>query len=395
MTSTFDLLSPTEAGERLRVAREAANVTQAAAAEAAGMARTTLVAVEKGQRRVRIDELQRLAQCYGTSVNALFRQGAVQIDLLPKFRRLPDGTDTSIGRAARLLTELTQAEVELENLLGIAHFRNDPPHRPILAGEVRVQAEQDALELRQWLGLGLGPVTDIVALLELQLGVRVFVCDLGDSRISGMFAYDDAVGAVIMLNRKHRPERRAQTAAHELGHLVSTRGAPEVLLDGSAEQSKDERYAASFARSFLTPRRAIAQKFREITAGSSRLTRRHVIMLAHFFCVSREALVRRLEEVGLVRTGTWDWFEAHNGITDHQVREVLGDAAHPEGLGSMPDRPASMRLGLMAAEVWRKDLLSEGQLARLLRMDRVSLRTMIDTFIEEQEDADGALVLAD
>ena len=393
MTSTSDLPSPTDTGERLRIAREAANVTQADAAAAAGMARTTLVAVEKGQRRVRIDELQLLAQCYGTSVNALFRQGAVQIDLLPKFRRLLEGTDTAIGRAARRLTELAQAEIELENVLGIAHFRNDPPHWPILAGDVRVQAEQDALELRHWLGLGLAPVTDIVALLELQLGVRVFVCDLCDNRISGMFAYDETVGAVIMLNRKQRLERRTQTAAHELGHFVSTRGAPEVLLEGSSEQSRDERYAASFARSFLTPRRAIAQKFREITAGSSRLTRRHVIVLAHFFCVSREALVRRLEETGLVRTGTWDWFETHGGITDQQMRDVLGEAARIEWVMPAAERPASMRLGLMAAEAWRKDLLSEGQLARLLKMDRPSLRAMIDEFNEEQADADGALVL--
>ena len=118
-------------------------------------------------------------------------------------------------------------------------------------------------------------------------------------------------------------------------------------------------------------------------------------MLAHYFGVSRESLVRRLEEVGLVRTGTWDWFEAHGGITDQQARDVLGDAVRAEGLGPTADRPASMRLGLMAAEVWRKDLLSEGQLARLLRLDRVSLRTMIDAFDDEQADADGALVLAD
>ena len=49
-------ISSEELGERLRIAREAARVTQADAAEAINVARTTLVAMEQGQRRVRIDE---------------------------------------------------------------------------------------------------------------------------------------------------------------------------------------------------------------------------------------------------------------------------------------------------------------------------------------------------
>lgn len=393
MSSPLEAMSPVEIGERLRVAREAAGIIQAAAAQAADFARTTLVAIEKGQRRVRIDELQRLAQCYGTSVNAIFRQEATQVDLLPKFRRLPDSTETRIADAAKLLTNLTRAEVELENLLGVRHARNDPPHRPILAGDVRAQAEQDALEVRQWLGLGLGPITDLVSLLELQLGVRVFVRRL-DSRISGLFAYDEMVGACMLLNANHRRERRAQTAAHELGHLISTRGEPEVLLEGTPEHSREERYAAAFGRAFLTPRRAVAQKFQELTAGGSRLTRRHVILLAHLFGVSREAMVRRLEELGLARSGTWDWFQDRGGITDQQARDVLGDVAVPDDR-QQAERAASARLGLMAAEAWRQELLSEGQLARLLQLDRVALRELLDTFSEEQADADGALVSGD
>ena len=64
------------------------------------------------------------------------------------------------------------------------------------------------------------------------------------------------------------------------------------------------------------------QKFAEVTAGSDRMTRRHVIVLAHFFGVSREAMVRRLEELSLVKPGTWDWFGANGGITDEQARQA-------------------------------------------------------------------------
>ena len=48
-------------GERLRTARFGVNMTQDAAAASLGMARTTLVAIEKGQRPVRPDETLALA----------------------------------------------------------------------------------------------------------------------------------------------------------------------------------------------------------------------------------------------------------------------------------------------------------------------------------------------
>ncbi len=392
MSTLLDGLAASELGERLRVAREAANVTQAAAAEAARMARTTLVAIEKGQRRVRIDELQLLARCLGTSVNALLRQEAIQVDLVPKFRKLPGSGESSVEKAARLLTDLAKAEVELEALLGVHRVRNYPQQRPVLPGNVQAQAEQDALEVRQWLGLGLGPIADMVTLLQLQLGVRVFVRKL-ENRISGLFAFEDSVGACMLLNANHRRERRTQTAAHELGHLVSTRGEPEILLEDTPEQTREERYASAFARGFLTPARAVTQGFQEITAGSSHLTRRHVIVLAHAFGVSREAIVRRLEELKLTKPGMWDWFQDHGGITDQQARQVLGDLSRPDDLRAEAIRPTSLRLCLLAGEAWKRGLLSEGQLARLLHLDRVELRGILDEFGEEHLEADEALAL--
>ena len=87
--------------------------------------------------------------------------------------------------------------------------RNYPPERPILPGDVRAQAEHDAMELRQALGLGIRPVPDIVTLLELELGVRVFIRKL-DSRISGLFVYDETLGPCVML--ECQPSARAADA---------------------------------------------------------------------------------------------------------------------------------------------------------------------------------------
>jgi Zn-dependent peptidase ImmA (M78 family)/DNA-binding XRE family transcriptional regulator len=387
VTNSASVIDPVELGERLRLARDAAKVTQAQAAGAIGAVRTTLVAIEQGARRPRIDELQTLAGLYGTTVNALLRRESVSIDLRPRFRRTQDG-GSKIEEVSALLTDLVKAEVELENILGVTRSRSEPPERPILPGNVLAQAEEDAFELRQWLGIGDAPVHDVVSMLELQLGARVFVRRL-DPKISGLYAYDDGAGPCILLNAAHPRERRAQTAAHEIGHYISTRRSPDSLYEGSPEQSREERYANAFARAFLTPARTLKTMFREITAGAAKLTRRHVIVLAHAFGVSREALVRRLEELDLVPSGTWDWFERTGGITNDQARQVLGAAPDFDPRGEDAGRVVSLRLHLLAAEAWKRGLLSEGQVASLLKIDRVKTRELIDSYEADEEVADG------
>lgn len=389
MTKLTHELSPAELGKRLKVARETANVTQDAGAKAAGIARTTLVAIEKGQRSARIDELQALSRCYGVSVNSLLRRESVHVDLVPRFRSLSETGDAGIEQAARMLNDLVRAEVELENILGVQRTHNYPPEKSILPGDVRTQAEHDAQNFRNWLGLGEGPVQNLFALMELQLGVRVYSRKL-DPKVSGLFAYDDAVGACILINASHRKDRRTQTGGHELGHFTATRRQPNVYQDEMYENSREERYASEFGRAFLTPARAVMEKFKELTTGSSHLTRRHIILLAHFFGVSRQAMVMRLEKLGLTKKGTWDWFKDNGGITDEQVRQVLGPAAYDM---SSIDRAQSSRLFLLAIDAWKKDLISEGQMSEMLKLGRAQVRELLDEAATEEDEADDLFKL--
>jgi Zn-dependent peptidase ImmA (M78 family)/transcriptional regulator with XRE-family HTH domain len=388
MSTVLDTFPAEDLGERLRLAREDRKMTQATAASEAGMARTTLVAIEKGQRRVRLDELQTLTGIYRTTINELLRQEPIQINLLPQFRKVSESEDTSVEQAVALLNDLVRAEVELEQLLGISRSTTYPPETPILPGNVKLQAEQDALDLRQWLGLGLNPINDIVSLLELQLGARVYVRRLPPN-ISGLFAFDEAVGPCILLNANHPRDRRANTASHEAGHFMSTRKSADILDDATSETAREERYANAFGRAFLMPARAVKQKFQDVTAGASSLSRRHIIVLASYFGVSREALVRRLEELGLIKRDSWDWFVENGGITNEQVIQVLGELPRDDQKDDA-DRPVSLRMSMMADEVWRRGLLSEGQLARLLRLDRLELRTLLDGLGDEGSETDGA-----
>lgn len=393
MTDSTNKLTDAEIGERLRIAREAAKLTQAAAADAIGAARTTIVALEQGKRRVRMEELQKLTKFYSTSANAILRREAVHVDMVPRFRKLAPHTDSTVEDAARLLNALVRAEVELENVLGVVRQFNYPPERPILPGDVYSQAEQDAQELRDWLGLGPGPVVDIISILTLQLGLRVYIRPF-DARISGLFAFDNVTGGSVLLNANHPPARLKLTAAHELGHFVSARRAPEVYTEHELFSSREERYANAFQRCFLAPAREIRQRFAEITAGQTHLTRRHVILLAYTFGISREAMVRRLEELKLAKNGTWDWFSANGGITDEQAQQVLGSLPDRNQYAAEARQLVPQRLSLLAREAWKREIYSEGQLARLLQLDRHEVRELLDGVEMEESEANDLVKLS-
>lgn len=375
MSISLHRLDPVELGKRLRLARDETDLTQAHAASKADLSRTTLVAIEQGKRPVKDGELIALTDLYGVTLNQLLRQEAVHVDLVPRFRKMGENVETAFENAIEILNDFVTAEVELENLLGIHRQSNLPLERPLLPGDVRKQAEIDAHELRQRMGLGQGPIRNVFALLELDLGMRVYTHPLKNS-VSGLFAYDDAVGACILINSSHRYERQVQTGVHELGHTISARRRPDVCHDSYQHNSREERYAIAFGPAFLMPAHTVARKLQEIRAGSARLTRRHVIILADYFGVSREGLVRRLEELKLVPDGTWDWFDRNGGITDVQVTEVLGGNAANNGAATHRPMRSSVRLETLAAQALERDLLSEGQVAELLKIDRFKARRL-------------------
>ena len=115
---SLEQLSPTDTGERLRIAREAANVTQAAAATAIGVARTTMIAIEQGERRVRIDELQKLAKVFG---HRSMRFCVVRPSMSTSRRASTQGRwhHDEPSTMRRTCWRASRAEVELENLLGV------------------------------------------------------------------------------------------------------------------------------------------------------------------------------------------------------------------------------------------------------------------------------------
>ena len=383
----LERLEPAELGRRLKAARNAARVTQEQAAAHIGAVRTTVVAIERGDRRLSAEELLRLCDLYATSPGHLLRPEAIHVDLALQFRRLPgDGVDQEILDVTRTLQELASRYVELERRLGRPLEPAYPPVRRLTRSNLPEQAEDLALELRSRLGIGLSPIPDVLSLVETELRVRLFVVPL-PSRISGAYAYHDDLGACILVNANHAPTRQAWTTAHELGHFLTDRQTAEVLDGGTGDDLPGEQFANLFAGAFLMPASAVRRRYDEVWEEQGKFSARSLVYLARTFYVSPEAMARRLEVLGLFAKGAYDILRSRG--LDHATVRTLRSKLE-EGAA----RPAFLpRYTLITVEAYEKELISEGELARMLRIGRVEVRELLDTLqditetVEEQQRA--------
>jgi Zn-dependent peptidase ImmA (M78 family) len=344
-----------------------------------------MIAIEKGDRRLRSKEFVALADLYGTSANQLLRESVVTVDLTPRFRALPETQNSRAEDAARLLNDLAAAEVELERLLGRPSIRSYPPERPIGPGDIDQQAEEAALEFRHRLGRGLSPLKDLIALLESEIGIRIFIRPIEERNISGMFIFDETVGACMLLNAHHNEIRRRQSAAHECGHFVATRNRPDVDSSVIDTNSREERFAKRFGFALLMPAAAVRSAFQDFVREHGRFSPRHLVILAVRYGVANEAFCRRLEDLSLLKRGTWESIKAR-GFSGDFARTLLNNTE----VSRSDFAEVTPRLWLLAAEAYERGLVSEGQLSQMLRLSRLEVRAILDSL-----DGEGIDTLSD
>lgn len=65
--------------------------------------------------------------------------------------------------------------------------------------------------------------------------------------------------------------------------------------------------------------------FRSHKEGQSKFTRRMAIHIARMAGVPPMSIVWRLEKMGLLKRGSYDWFRMNGGITAAHIREALSD----------------------------------------------------------------------
>ena len=373
----LDQIDPKALGGRLQEARKARGMTQQAVADRMEMARTTLVAIEKGERRVTPEELIRLAAVYGRPVSEFVSRQVVTAGFVPQFRaewREDFDEDDGLEKAGDELQRLAEDYAELERLCGLPMPRAYPPIYETTGSSPEQAAEEIAIAERNRLGIGDGPISNLRDRLETDIGLRIFYFAM-PPKVSGVFAYNDVLGGCVGINANHPRDRRNWSLSHEYGHFLTTRYRAEItFLNERKRHSAHERFADTFAVNFLMPASGLNRRFTEMHRSNpaGQISLAQLCTLADLYQVSVQALILRLEKLRRLPGGTWDRLESE-GFKPRKAQQLLGIDANPAEQYLLPRR--YLNLAVMAYE---KELLSEGQLARFVRSDRVSARVLVE-----------------
>jgi Zn-dependent peptidase ImmA (M78 family)/transcriptional regulator with XRE-family HTH domain len=382
-------LDPRILGQRIAEARKSRGKTQEEVAEFLGYSRPTYIAIEKGERTVKPDEIIKLASFFGRKVNELVRPGEPVTDLQPHLRAVADKMKTGDEFQAQLNAAIDQLQALAEDYLELERLMGSP-HRPSYPSEIVLnvkldaagQAEVVANQERNRLGLGDQPLINLRSTLEWEVGLRIFYTPELPSSIAGMYAYSAELGACILINRNHPPERRRVSMLHEYGHFLLSADRYKSGIDYLAlpgRKPANERFAEAFALCFLMPATSVRQKFHGIVATTGDFQVADLCRMKHFYFVSLEAMTLRVEQLGLIPKGTWDSLK-ESKFAPRKVEELLGLSSRPLADDTVPEQYKNL-----AVRAYERGLLGDSDLAHYLRCDIATARETLNRMLTSRE----------
>jgi Zn-dependent peptidase ImmA (M78 family)/DNA-binding XRE family transcriptional regulator len=382
--SPRNALDPRIVGQRIAEARKARGKTQEEVADFLGCSRPTYIAIEKGDRPAKSDEIIKLASFLGRKVNELVRPTEPVVDLQPHLRaaveRRKGADEEALNAAIDEFQRLAEDYRDLERLMN-APLRFHYPPEVTLSPRIDSAelAESVAQQERQRLGLGDQPVIYLRNTLEWDVGLRIFYWNL-PSPIAGMYAYTADLGGCILVNRKHIPERRRVSMLHEYGHLIVDRYKPGIdYLTVPGRKPANERFAESFALNFLMPASSVRQRFHDVVTTTGDFQVADLRRLSHFYYVSAEAMALRLEQLGLVPKGIWQFLK-ESKFSPREAAELLGLQPRPVNDFPFPDR-----YKYLAVAAYERGEIGDGDLADYLRCDVVEAREIAAATLTSRE----------
>lgn len=287
-------------GARVRQARDALNLTQQDLAQHLGINdRQTVSDIESGARRVRPEELVRLATLLKRPLDWFLDPFVVAGEAAFSWRvspKLPEAAlaafEDRTGPWIGLLRFLRQRQGDAPKPFGKRLWLGERPSFEDAA--LKGEAVAASLEL------GMIPAEKLMEQIESKLDIPVLYVD-GDPSggISGAMCQLADLG-VILVNRQESLVRRHFDVAHELFHAL-TWDAMRPQHRESAEATggkgnRNERLADNFAAAVLIPRKSLDEVLDRTRLDDSA----YLAQLARVFHVSTLTFGYRLVNLGLI-----------------------------------------------------------------------------------------------
>lgn len=280
--------------ERLLEARLAKRLNQTELANLVGVKRQSISAYEKGIKKPEPDTMANLAKQLEQPIGFFTR------DDLPTFGKFGAlfyrkvGQDTNRRNQAcsiysKWLGELAYAFEPLVN-----YPKPDIPYFEPSASDGRYtdeEIEDMAEKTRDHFGLGLGPISNMVRLLESK-GVIISRVALEGEDIEAFSFWHGDRPFVFLASDKNSAARSRFDAAHELGHLCAHQWVSQEDIDNPKSLKAIEKEANRFAAAFLLPRKSFPNE-----VYSPRLLA--FVELKHRWKVAIQAMIYRCKDLGI------------------------------------------------------------------------------------------------
>lgn len=326
------------APEVLVWARQSALASVVDAAERTGRESQTILDWEAGRDRPTYGQLERLADEYGVSVNALLLPAAPPTPESPPDFRSPSQARESISRTTR--RELRRARY-LQSLLGEVKIL------PVLALPSIKQGQDAGPSLRHALGVSMAQQlswTDAnMAFREWRaalngLGILVLQQKLPLGELLGL-SLPAANGGppVVLINQGDWINARIFTLLHELGHLVLARdgGICDPWRQGSRLSSQSlEGRCNRFAGSVLVPGEHLREQSEVLQVAAESddaAVMKLLTTLGNRYRVSSQVIWYRIHELGLVSASVFHalWPRLRPPV---KIRRPMADFEERKGL---------------------------------------------------------------
>ena len=243
--------------DRLLQARLSRGLTQTALAVMVERSSGTVSKWEKGEQAPETEALEKLAVRLAMPVSWFLKPVPDYGNNVCFFRSNASVTKEAQNISLVRLKWLNEISLTMQRWLDWPEVNvptlEHADHRTISDAEI----EDAAIACRQRWGLGLGPISDMLLVLE-NAGIICVREELGFSKMDGASKWfaTDGRPYVFLASDKANGVRSRFDAAHELGHLVLHRNVSD--LEFSKRYPEIERQAHLFAGAFLLPAESFA-----------------------------------------------------------------------------------------------------------------------------------------
>jgi Zn-dependent peptidase ImmA (M78 family)/DNA-binding XRE family transcriptional regulator len=250
------------APERLREAREAMILNQSELADLVGVSRQAISAFEQGLKTPEPETLSRIAKALKQPISFFIAPELPVFGAMSTRFFRATGSNTKRRNLmcdvlAKWFVQVTRYLEEFVNFpaTDVPDFTPNGFSEEYSNEEIELAAEQ----CRKFWGLGSGPISNVVSLMESK---GIFICrlEVPEKNIDAFSFWNGGRPFVFLSSCKDSPVRLRYDAAHELGHLVLHKWVDRDEIYDKERLKVIEKEANLFAAAFLLPRKTFVNE---------------------------------------------------------------------------------------------------------------------------------------